>query len=145
VDEKAWGLGKGRFRGEGGLGGNKGSSRAASKDSEEVVGINEGVVEVAVSVFLFNPPVASSLEFLGGVEGESDWGLRENGFGGQKGLEGNAGLSGASGSKGGSKGEEVDEMCEGVVGLARITGVVRLRRFRGENGGGRERGWKKQG
>ncbi len=54
------------------MGGTKGSSGAASKDSEEVVEINEGVVEVAVSVFLFNPTVASSLEFVGGVEGESD-------------------------------------------------------------------------
>jgi hypothetical protein len=43
--------------------------------------------------------------------------LRENGFGGEKGLEGNAGLS--SGSKGGSKGEEEYEMCEGVVGFCR--------------------------
>jgi hypothetical protein len=51
--------------------GNKGSPGAASKDSEEVGEINEGVVEVAYLAFPFNPTVVSSPEFVGGVEGES--------------------------------------------------------------------------
>ncbi len=47
-------------------------------------------------------------------------------------------LSGASGSKGDNKGEEVDEMYEGVVGVAKIAGIVRLRIFAGRIEGGRE-------
>jgi hypothetical protein len=66
------------------MGGNKGSPGAASKDSEEVPGeIEEGVVEVSVLAIPFKPTVVSSLEFVGGVEGEMDLGLRESGFGGE--------------------------------------------------------------
>ncbi len=34
--------------------------------------LNEGVVEVAVLAFPFNPSVVSSPEFVGGVEGETE-------------------------------------------------------------------------
>jgi hypothetical protein len=55
------------------LGGNKGPPGAASEDSEEVGEVDEGVVEVAASsVIPFNPIIASSPEFVGGVEGEID-------------------------------------------------------------------------
>ncbi len=54
------------------MGGNKGSPGAASKDSEEVGEIDEGVVKVSILAIPFNPTAVSSLEFVGGVEAEMD-------------------------------------------------------------------------